>query len=153
MDTKLPQNEIKSYKKEKKTNENKNIKETNKTDNKVSKSNHKKEDKPEDGSDHTDEIIKDDHDGNLETDALYNNRDVDGNEETDYLIENNDPPTEVLTETGNDYTDNLTEEDKDQMLKDNVNREEDDKIWGRPEDDFRSDHETEVIETHGKKEI
>lgn len=88
--------------------------------------------------------------GEMETDLLEN--DTGGNAETSLLIEE-DPPTEFLIQSGEDDTEILSEEEKDKLMEDNKNKDEDDKVWGRPENEFISERDKEIIETHADRKI
>lgn len=93
-----------------------------------------------------------DKEGDLETDFLASNYDNEGSMETKPLIEE-DPPTEFLLQEGDDETGILSEEDKNKLLEDNKNKHEDDRVWGRPENNFITDKEGEVVEIHGSRKI
>lgn len=98
-------------------------------------------------------VVEDpDKEGDLETDLLTSNYDDEGSMETKPLIEE-DPPTEFLLQEGDDETGILSEEDKNKLLEDNKNKHEDDRVWGRPENNFITNKEGEVVETHGNRRI
>lgn len=114
---------------------------------------------------HDEKIISetgDEYTGDLETEPLKDNLgemetellgdDFNGNAETSLLIED-DPPTEFLIQSGEDDTEILSEEEKDKLMEDNKNKDEDDKVWGRPENEFISEKDKEIIETHADRKI